>query len=125
MEKRTESQRRKGQKPIGGQQGHEEHTLEKSSEVDKTEVHHVHKTCHHCEHSLEEVEVGILPELKGIACHDHWKPYFNYNTEHALCNAHHLRELSYLKKQYKQDFAPEMAELLTSINQEKQAKIAN
>jgi transposase len=70
-------------------------------------------------------DAGILPEFKGTACHDHWKSYFNYGAEHSLCNAHHLRELSYLEKQYKQTFAPEMATLLTSINQEKKAKIDN
>lgn len=278
--KRTESQRKKGQKTNGGQKGHKGHTLKKSNEVDKIKIYHVDETCQHCNHSLEnevvsgheerqvfdipamhiEVtahkaeikichqcgkknqasypedvkssvqygsgiktlasylsvqhfiptartaqifedlfdhkisesivikackqlstkvqpaidaikiqlqqadvvhfdesgirvdgklhwihsastpylthysvhekrgqiaidEIGILPELKGIACHDHWKPYFNYDAEHALCNAHHLRELSYLEKQYKQEFAPEMAKFLTSINQEKQAKI--
>jgi len=279
-EKRTESQRKKGQKPNGGQQGHKGHTLEMSSEPDKTAFHSVHKACQYCESSLEEVLVsdheerqvfdipsmrievtahkveikicsqcgkknqasypehvknavqygsgiktwasylsvqhfiptartaqiiedlfshriseqtvikscqqlsmkiqpaieaiktqlqqanivhfdesgvrvkgklhwihsastaylthyhidekrgqiaidkaGILPELKGIACHDHWKPYFKYDVQHALCNAHHLRELSYLEKQYKQEFSPEMKELLTTINQEKQEKI--
>jgi len=57
-EKRTESQRLKGQKPNGGQQGHEGHTLKKSSEVDKTELHYVHEACQDCDHSLKDVAVS-------------------------------------------------------------------
>jgi len=38
-------------------------------------------------------EMGILPFFKGVLCHDHWKPYYHYDCIHALCNAHHLREL--------------------------------
>ena len=33
------------------------------------------------------------PHFKGVLCHDHWKPYFKLDCQHALCNAHHLREL--------------------------------
>ena len=41
--------------------------------------------------------VGILPFFKGCAVHDHWKSYWHYReATHALCNAHHLRELLYL-----------------------------
>ncbi len=66
-------------------------------------------------------EVDILPNFTGTACHDHWKPYFNYEgSKHALCNAHHLRELTFLEKQYKQVFAPKMADLLVEINTAKQ-----
>ncbi len=39
-------------------------------------------------------EIGILPFFKGVLCHDHWKPYYNYECIHALCNAHHLREVA-------------------------------
>lgn len=37
---------------------------------------------------------GVLPDFTGIAVHDGFKPYRGYeNAGHALCNAHHLREL--------------------------------
>lgn len=37
---------------------------------------------------------GVLPRFEGIAVHDGWPQYRAYtNVIHALCNAHHLREL--------------------------------
>jgi transposase len=42
---------------------------------------------------------GILPSFHGCAVHDHWKPYWGYHhLTHALCNAHHLRELRYFEE---------------------------
>lgn len=42
---------------------------------------------------------GILPAFQGCAVHDHWKPYWSYtDLSHALCNAHHLRELRYFEE---------------------------
>lgn len=36
----------------------------------------------------------IFPDVSGILMHDHFKPYYGIkNVTHALCNAHHLREL--------------------------------
>ena len=56
--------------------------------------------------------LGILPGFSGTAVHDHWKPYFHYGCTHALCNAHHLRELTYVHEQYDQAWGQEMIELL-------------
>lgn len=37
---------------------------------------------------------GVLQHFAGTAVHDGWAPYRRYTTpQHALCNAHHLREL--------------------------------
>ena len=61
-------------------------------------------------------EIGILPNYHGILCHDHWKPYFNYGQLHALCNAHHLRELTRAWEQDGQKWAEQMNTLLLEIN---------
>ena len=40
------------------------------------------------------VDVGVLPVFRGVAVHDGWAPYRNFEGAlHALCGAHHLREL--------------------------------
>ncbi|MHB1733452.1 MAG: IS66 family transposase, partial [Ferrimicrobium acidiphilum] len=60
--------------------------------------------------------MDVLPGFTGVAQHDGWKPYLRYEgASHALCNAHHLRELEYVSDQMGQGWASEMAGLLLEI----------
>lgn len=49
-------------------------------------------------------------------CHDHWKPYYKLDCTHALCNAHHIRELIRAFEQDGQQWAQKMKLLLETIN---------
>jgi len=61
-------------------------------------------------------DIGIIPNFKGILCHDHWKAYYKYKCLHALCNAHHKRELTRAEEQDNQKWAKVMKNLLLEIN---------
>lgn len=62
---------------------------------------------------------GVLPAFTGIAVHDGFQPYRRYdNARHALCNAHHLRELQAVIEQdpdAKQTWARAMDRLLRDL----------
>ncbi len=66
--------------------------------------------------SLAMDAMGVIPNFKGVLCHDHWKPYFKYDCEHSLCNAHHLRELERAFEQDGQQWAKSMQSLLIEMN---------
>ena len=70
-------------------------------------------------------EMNILPNFHGILCHDHWKPYFKYKFAHALCNAHHLRELKAVFEGTNHDWATQMSALLKEIKTNKDQKKLN
>jgi transposase len=59
---------------------------------------------------------GILPGFGGRAIHDAWSSYFGYECEHGLCNAHHLRELTYLVEREAQGWAAELIALLVQAH---------
>lgn len=56
---------------------------------------------------------SLMENVSGIVVHDHWKPYYTLSgVLHALCNAHHLRELKALVEIEKEDWAGRMQRLL-------------
>jgi transposase len=56
---------------------------------------------------------SVLADVAGIVVHDHWKPYYTMkNVLHALCNAHHLRELKALIELDHEKWARKMQVLL-------------
>jgi transposase len=87
------------------------HGLQVAS-TDRLTSYEVHTTRGH--EAMEDA--GMLGACTGTAVHDHWKPYCKYATcTHALCNAHHLRELRFIATPYQQAWATDMTALLLAI----------
>jgi transposase len=62
--------------------------------------------------------IGILPQRSGWVMHDGYRSYDQYpGARHALCNAHHLRELLFVHECYPQPWAEQMLKLLLKIKQ--------
>ncbi len=63
-------------------------------------------------------KIGILPDFQGRAIHDSLPSYWQYaKCEHGLCNAHHLRELTFVEEELTQPWAKDLKELLLEIKQ--------
>lgn len=69
-------------------------------------------------------EIGILPKFHGIAVHDAWASYWQADCAHALCNAHHLRELTALVEQGGQAWAQSLQDLLRAIKRTVETAVA-
>lgn len=60
--------------------------------------------------------IGILPDFGGVSMHDGWTSYRHYTgCRHALCNVHHLRELTFLDEEYHQAWAGDLKALLREM----------
>jgi len=60
--------------------------------------------------------IGVLPTFRGRAVHDGWASYWQYpDCAHALCNAHHLRELTFVAEDLGQAWAQDLKGLLCEI----------
>ncbi|ALA70928.1 transposase [Geobacillus stearothermophilus 10] len=63
-------------------------------------------------------DIGILPRYKGTMVHDAYAVYPMYTqASHALCHAHHLRELREYTELYHHSWSNKMAEALLEMKQ--------
>jgi transposase len=63
-------------------------------------------------------EIGILPHFTGVLVHDAWATYFKYKLMfHALCNAHHLRDLTAIVENEQQQWSAWMIYFLLAAKQ--------
>lgn len=78
--------------------------------------HLTHYAVHPKRGATATAEIGILPGFRGVSVHDGWKPYRAHTgCRHALCNIHHLRELTFLEEQYQQTWAKDLKDLLRDM----------
>jgi transposase len=61
---------------------------------------------------------SLLAAFVGTLVHDGWQPYRDLTCHHALCNAHHLRELTYVFEEMGQSWANRLIEMLVDACQE-------
>lgn len=61
-------------------------------------------------------DFGIIPLYKGNLVHDRFSPYFSYECEHSLCNAHILRELLYINETSQSKWAKDLSNLLVNVH---------
>lgn len=63
-------------------------------------------------------DFGLLNAFTGTLVHDGWMSYRDLACLHALCNAHHLRELIYVFEEMKQAWAKRLFDLLIQAHHE-------
>lgn len=61
--------------------------------------------------------LGVIERMNGVAVHDGWASYKSYDVIHALCNAHHVRELQGVVDNLTQDWADKLIDLLVEMKE--------
>lgn len=88
--------------------------------------HWMHVTCtarltHYQVHASRGQEalqaIGILPHYAGISIHDGWGSYFRYSCEHAICNVHLVRDLTFLAEEQGLWWAAKLKALLLDMKE--------
>lgn len=62
--------------------------------------------------------IGIAPQFRGTSVHDGLLSYQGYCFTQALCNVHHLRDLTFIEEELKQPWAGKMKDLLLDMKAE-------
>jgi len=71
-------------------------------------------------------DLDVLPRFRGISVHDALASYLcdGYSCQHALCNAHLLRELTSLWENFHQTWTQRLMQLLRCLNRLKEQALA-
>ncbi len=64
-----------------------------------------HYAAHHSRGRSALNAIGIAPQFRGTSVHDGLVSYQGYGFTQALCNVHHLRELTFVEEELKQPWA--------------------
>jgi transposase len=93
--------------------------------AESAQLEWTHVTCtptltHYARHAARGATaleaIGILPGYRGVSVHDGWTSYRHFQTgRHALCNAHHLRELTFVEEELQQAWAGQLKHLLREM----------
>jgi transposase len=104
---------------------HHDETGMRMAGADGAQLEWTHVTCtptltHYARHPARGATaleaIGILPGYQGVSVHDGWTSYRHYRTcRHALCNAHHLRELTFVEEELQQAWAGKLKALLRDM----------
>jgi transposase len=62
--------------------------------------------------------IGIAPLFRGTSVHDALQSYQGYAFTPALCNVHHLRDLTFIEEELQQPWARKMKDLLLEMKSE-------
>jgi transposase len=99
---------------------HDETGVRRGGQLAWAHVASTNRLTHYAIHAKRGAEatdaIGILPAFGGVSVHDGWVGYRAYTAcRHALCNVHHLRELTFLEEEYQQPWAGELKDLLRQL----------
>jgi transposase len=87
-------------------------------------THHAYFEAHTGRGQQAMDAMDILPGFAGVAIHDFWKSYYRYDCTHSLCNAHLLRDLTFIKERFEQQWAQDCIDLLLKMKAAKERAIA-
>src|SRR5258708_2463244 len=77
-----------------------------------------HYAAHHSRGREALDAIGIAPRFRGTSVHDGLASYQGYSFTQALCNVHHLRELTFVEEELNQVWARKMKDLLLDMKAE-------
>ena len=75
---------------------------------------------HHLKRGKQAMDdIGVLEQYQGTLIHGRFSSYFAYQCDHSLCNAHILRDLTYVEERFNANWAKQIKDLLINAKPQK------